>query len=135
MWRKFLGLALAASVSVAAGPGDDRRYELLSATLDGQLTMAIVERDGMAIAVRLDPEPEIMRGLAAGTVVQDLRAAVAALPPGRLQIASGLAHSEVRVDGTVQVRRANPAEAAAAIDGLSQLTDEEKSELKAMLSL
>jgi hypothetical protein len=122
-------------VTGAASAADDRPFELLSATLDGRLTMAIVNEQGAAIAIEIDEEPQIIRGLAAGAILSDLREAAMQQPANDLTVASGATHSEVRVDGAIRVGRATRAETEAVIDGLPNLTDDQRKALKALLAL
>lgn len=135
-------LGMAAGVAALTGAANAARaetpqFELLSATLDGRLTLAIVNHDGAAVAVELHgDETEIIRGVAAGAILSDLRdLAAAQAASSRYEVSSGSAHSQVRVNGALRVEQATPMDAARVIDGLPNLTPQQRQQLRALLSL
>ncbi|ADM08376.1 hypothetical protein PB2503_01487 [Parvularcula bermudensis HTCC2503] len=134
--RRLIGLTVGAVAVSGTAVAEDRPYEVLAATLDGRVTMAIVDRQGAAIAIEIgDDRPEIIQGLAAGAILSDLREIVSGEGDRQYTVSSGIASSVVRLNGDIQTGRATPAEAARLIDDLPGLTITQKGQLKAILSL
>lgn len=124
-------VAVAGSLAEAEQP-----YELLSATLDGRILMAIVDDQGAAVAIDLSAtRPEIISGIAAGAILSDIRDANASENDKTMTVSSGSTTSEVQVDGDIVVGRANAKELSAIIDTLDQLTELQRRQLKTMLGL
>lgn len=96
-----------------AASADEADFEILSATIDGRLTVAFVNQQGTAVALSLGSEtPEIIRGVAAGAILSDLRD---------------------RAGEAMAAGRVTAAELATVIDDLPQLTAGQRQQLKAML--
>ncbi len=139
MLKRFMGVAAGAAVATAAATAEEpSSFELLAATLDGRLTMAIVNHNGIAVAIELQDEtPEIIQGLAAGAILSDLREIVTQgdEAPALIEIASGSTHSQVRVDGAMRVGHASRAQTEEVLRGLPNMTPERLQELRSLLSL
>lgn len=119
---------------------NERAYELLSATLDGRVLIAIVDYQGAAVAVDLTTEkPEIITGLAAGVILSDLRdlAEKEEIDSDRsvIRTSSGLPYSEVRIDGEVQVGRVSSEDLKAVIDELTMMPPLQRQQLRRALGL
>ena len=139
MLKRVIGAAAGAAGAAAvshAGMIDDHPFEVLRGQLDGLPTVAIVNHQGTAIAVELDAErATIVRGLAAGAILSDLREAAVERANVTHQVRSGAPYSSVRVDGELLVGPASRAETLAAIEALPQLSEAQKRELIGLLAL
>lgn len=119
MFGKTIRMAVGAAAITGAAAADDRHYEYISAEIDGRLTVAFVDGQGTAVALALGRDrPEIIRGLAAGAILSDLRERIG-FPNG---FHGGHAHM-------------NAPQLAAVIDDLPQITALQRQQLKAWLAV
>ncbi|WOI53914.1 hypothetical protein [Parvularcula sp. LCG005] len=134
MLKKLVGVAAGAAALSGNAPAEEERpYEVVSGTIDGRLTMAIVNIHGAAIVVELnDEDPEIIRGLAAGAILSDLRDA-AGQGDNLLTVSSGVSQSEVLLDRELKTGFVSVSETLQVIDSLPTLSESQRNELRSMV--